>query len=205
MYPKRNQNLETLYKNSNFPFYRNFNDDFEIRNWIAVWFPIKPKANIKDFIKSEDTNEGGFIYSNRITRLPDLKEVEAQLTTADKIVFKNEEFEISLETKAYQNNTGTKGDLAIKKGFSGWGSDNRMPKNEFKSVRLKTTAGVYQLPKSALSRLYEINLELTKVYIGKNKEIYIATTNSDGSESYHAIWCLKNNKLFSMTVMQTIP
>ncbi|WP_026977764.1 hypothetical protein [Flavobacterium tegetincola] len=86
-----------------------------------------------------------------------------------------------------------------------WGRYGVIPINEIKSVSVKTKAGVYYFPKNAFSKLYEINLDQTEVYIGKQKEIYLAVSGADGSDSYDAIWCLKNGKLFSMTVMQTIP
>ncbi|MEO5911329.1 MAG: hypothetical protein ABIP95_10600 [Pelobium sp.] len=182
-----------------------FNDDFKNKDWFAVWFPIKPKHDIKDFIKSEDTKQDGFVHRSRITFLVDLKEIGAEQLSDDKFIFKAQEFELSIATKAYQKKPGTLGDLAMKTDPAQWGSYGVTPRNEFKSISVKTKAGVYYFPKNAFSKLYEINLDQTHVYIGKQKEIYLAVSGADGSDSYDAIWCLKTGKLFSMTVMQTIP
>ena len=182
-----------------------FNDDLKNKDWFAVWFPIKPKTNIKDFIKSDDTKEGGFVSRSRITFLSGFREVEAEPIAENKFIFKDEEFEISLETKVDQKEQGTLENLARKTDPAQWGSYGVTPKNELKSVSLKTKAGVYYFPKNAFSKLYDINLDQTRVYIGKKKEIYLAVSGADGSDSYNSIWCIKNGKLFSMTVMQTIP
>lgn len=182
-----------------------FNDEVESQDWFVVWFPIAPQTNVKDFIKSESTERSGFVHISRITLLNQLKQVKPQLVDSARIVFKNEEFEVSLETQSYQNPFGSKEKLGLNKDSPQWGSFGRLPKKKLKSIRLKTKSGVYQFPRNAIIGLYEINLDQTKVYVGKKKEIYIATSNADGSENYDAIWCLKNGKIFSMTVMQTIP
>lgn len=182
-----------------------FNDDFKNKDWFAVWFPIRPKTDIKDFIKSDDTKQGGFVNRSRITFLVDLKEVAAEQVSEEKFIFKNQEFELSIETKVHQSKQETVENSARKIDPEQWGKYGVIPINEIKSVSVKTEAGVYYFPKNAFSKLYEINLDQTEVYIGKQKEIYLAVSGADGSDSYDAIWCLKNGKLFSMTVMQTIP
>ena len=182
-----------------------FNDDFKNKNWFAVWFPINPQINVIDFIKSHETKEGGFVNLSRITFLSDLEKIEAERVSEVKFIFKDEEFELSLETEVDQRKQGTLGNLARKTDPAQWGSYGVAPKNELKSMSLKTKAGVYYFPKNAFSKLYDINLDQTKVYIGRKKEIYLAVSGADGSDSYNAIWCIKNGKLFSMTVMQTIP
>lgn len=182
-----------------------FNDDFKNKDWFAVWFPINPQTNIKDFIKSDDTKEGGFVNGSRVTLLSNLKEVVATQLSEDKIIFKDEEFELLLETKVAQKVQGTSGSLAKKTDPAQWGSYGVMPKNELKLLSFKNKAGVYNFPKNAFAKLFDINLEQTKVYIGKKKEIYVAVSGADGADSYNAIWCIKNGKLFAMTVMQTIP
>lgn len=182
-----------------------FNDDFKNKDWFAVWFPIKQKTDIKDFIKSDDTKQGGFVNRSRITFLADLNEVAAEQVYEEKFIFKNQEFELSIETKAYQQKQGALGNNAMEKDPDQWGSYGITPKNEIKSVSVKSKSGLYYFPKNAFSKLYDINIDQTKVYVGKKKEIYLAVSGADGSYSYNAMWCLKNNKLFSMTVMQTIP
>lgn len=182
-----------------------FNDDLKNKEWFAVWFPIKPQSDIKDFIKSDDTNQDGFVHRSRITFLAELEKVLAKQLSDDKFIFKAQEFELSIETKVDQSKQETLGNSARETDPEQWGRCGVMPINEIKSVSVKTKAGVYYFPKNAFSKLYEINLDQTEVYIGKQKEIYLAVSGADGSDSYDAIWCLKNGKLFSMTVMQTIP
>ncbi len=182
-----------------------FNDDFKSKDWFTVWFPIKPKTNIKDFIKSDNTKESGFVHRSRITFLFDLKKVGAEQISEDKFIFNDEEFELSIETKVYQKKQRTLENLAMKTDPAQWGSYGVIPRNEIKSVSFKNKAGIYYFTKNAFSKLYDINLDQTKVYIGKKKEIYLAVSGADGSDSYNAIWCIKNGELFSMTVMQTIP
>ena len=40
-----------------------------------------------------------------------------------------------------------------------------------------------------------------EIYKGRKKEIFITAA---GAENYEVAWCIKNNKVFMMTVVQTI-
>ena len=164
-----------------------FDDDLKSKDWYSVWFPIKPQPDVKGYIRSDKTHQGGFVHKSRVTFLSDLPELDSETMTNETNVFRNDEIEIVVAVESYKS------------------ADNSQPRNHLKSITLKTNAGFYQFPKSAINKLYEINLDQTKVYIGKELEVYIVTSNGDGSDSYKAMWCIKNNKLFSMTVMQTIP
>jgi len=53
--------------------------------------------------------------------------------------------------------------------------------------------------------LTDIHIDQVKVYRGRKMELFITATGADGSDGYEVAWCIKNNKLFTMTVLQTIP
>ena len=164
-----------------------FSDDLKRTDWYSVWFPINPLAGGDAYIKSEKIHQGGFVHKSRVTLLSDLQELDSETLNSERNVFRNDEIEIVVSVESNKP------------------LDNIKSRNQLKSITLKNKSGFYQLPKSAINKLYEINLDQTKVYIGKEREVYIVTNNADSSDSYQAIWCIKNNKLFSMTVMQTIP
>lgn len=50
-----------------------------------------------------------------------------------------------------------------------------------------------------------VNALITKVYRGKKGEYYIVFNAGDGADGYNIIYCLKNNKIFSMTITSTLP
>jgi hypothetical protein len=142
--------------------------------------------------------------------LSDLKKIDFNKSGDQKIIFKTNDLQIIIETNPFvkadhQLQKLNNGELKIDNKIKTWGFSGQIPKNEIKSIQLKSKRQNYFFPKAAIVGLYEIIIDYTEVYIGKNDEIFIAMKAADGSESYEMAWCLKNNKLYAMTVMQTIP
>ena len=43
-----------------------------------------------------------------------------------------------------------------------------------------------------------------EIYKGRKKEIFITAAGADGADNYEVARCIKSNKVFMMTVTQTI-
>jgi len=153
--------------------------------WSNVWFQEKQLDKHLHYLKSERVTASGYIHKSRITYLSELPEVKPVHANANKIIFKDEQSAITFEVRPAQQ---------LNEGYA-----------DLYFITIKNSSGTYNLPMEAMAGLRDIHIEQVKVYRGKKKEKFITATGADGSDSYEVAWCLKNNKLFSMTVMQTIP
>ena len=176
-------------------------DEEKNKEWINVWYQPKPDLKFKHFIRFDETPMSGFVHKSRVIFLEQLQELTPIVSDSTKFTFKNSSIEIFFEVQPYPK--GAKPSLKIDRSI--WGVYGNNAKKEIKSISLKTAKGIYYLLNEAIDKLYEINIEQTKVYLGKKHEFYITTTGADGADSYQIAWCIKNEKLHSMTVTQTIP
>lgn len=187
-----------------------FNDENKNEEWVKVWFPEKQDSLIKNFIKSERTNENGYIHKSRIAYLSEMDQLKQKKYSDQKVSFDNNKLQIIVETKKFIKSEHkiqklSDGNLKIDNRIKVWGFYGQIPRNQIQSIKLKTLNSIYIFPKEAISHLYEIILPYTQVFNGKKGDVYIAMSAGDGSDSYEIAWCVKNNEIYSMTVMQTIP
>ncbi|KIA99492.1 hypothetical protein OA93_04820 [Flavobacterium sp. KMS] len=187
-----------------------FDDERNNPEWLKIWYPINPDSKIKDFTKFRDIKEDGYIHKSRVFYLENLKEISFKNESSKKISVKNDTLQIYIESKPFEKEKhqiikDNGGGLIIDKDAFYWGFLGQIPRNELKAIKVVTNNSSYSFPKEAISGLYELNLEFTKLYIGNKNEIYINLSGADGSDSYEVVWCLKNNKIYSMTIMQIIP
>lgn len=187
-----------------------FDDESPNSEWVKVWLPINPDPKINDFIKYKDINEDGYIHRSRIVSLEELIELKIVDNNPKKVSLKNDHLQVTIETKAFEKSQhniskNKEGTMSIDDDSHYWGFKDQIPKSEIKSIKIINDGINYNFPKTSIFGLYELNLEFTKVHIGQSNEIYLEMSGADGSESYEVVWCLKNNKIFSMTVMQIIP
>ncbi|OXA88335.1 hypothetical protein [Flavobacterium hercynium] len=178
--------------------------------WLKVWLPVNPDPKIKEFLRYKSINEEGFIHKSRILYLNELKKLNLLNQNANKSTLKKDNLQVDVEIKAFDKTKHTisrikDGGYIIDNKSDFWGFSNSIPRNEFKSIKIIQNNNTYNFPKEALAHLYDLNVEFTSLFLGKNGELYLIVSGGDGSESYEIIWCLKNNRIFSMTVMQTIP
>ena len=162
-----------------------FDDEKGNQEWSNVWFQKKPVDKNLHYLKSESVTSSGYVHKSRITYLSELPEVKPVQVSPNRLVFKDKLLEITFEVKPSQQS-----------------KDGNM---EVNNISIKSSSGIYTLQKGALAGLRDIHIEQVKVYQGKKMEKYITATGADGSDSYEVAWCIKDNKLYSMTVMQTIP
>lgn len=179
-------------------------------DWVKVWLPINPDLKVKDFIKYKDINEDGYIHKSRILSLDELKDLKIINENSKKVSFKNNNLQVYIETKIFDKtqhkiSKSKAAEIVIDNDLHVWGFQNQIPKIELKTIKFVKDGKTYIFPKEAIFGLYELDLELTKLYLGQKEEIYLVMSGADGSESYEAIWCLKDNKIFSLTLMQIIP
>lgn len=162
-----------------------FDDEKGNQQWCNVWFQEKPVLKNGYYFKSENVTSDGYVHKSRIIYLNALPEVKPVPVNSNKLVFKETSFEITFEVMPSQQST--------------------LGSMELKNISIKSTSGTYTLPKDAMAGLRDVHIEQVKVYKGRKMEIYITATGADGADGYEIAWCIKNNKLYAMTVMQTIP
>jgi hypothetical protein len=187
-----------------------FDDESVDAEWLKIWYPMNPDSKIKNFIKYKDIKEDGYIHKSRVSYLDNLKKLTFKNENSNKISFKDNNLKIYIESKPIDKNNhqiakDSDGGLIIDKGLHYWGFLGQIPRNELKEIKVVSKGISYTFPKEAISGLYELNLELSGLYIGDKNEIYINLSGADGSDSYEVVWCLKNDKIYSMTTMQVIP
>ena len=132
---------------------------------------------------------------------------------SNKFIFSNNNIEIIVEIQKFEaskhkikhKTVGDNKGLIIDDYANFWGFYNQIPRNEIQSIVLKSKNYTYTFPKQAICGLYEVTLEHCRIYSGKNNEIFIHLPGGDGADGYSACWSLKNNKLFAMTVLATVP
>ena len=162
-----------------------FDDENGNQEWSNVWFQKKPVDKNLHYLKSESVISSGYVHKSRITFLSELPEVKPVQVSPSKLVFKDKLSEITFEVKPSQQ--------------------SKYGNMELDYISIKSSSGIYKIPKGALTGLRDIHIEQVKLFQGKKSEIYITATGADGSDGYEVAWCIKNNKLYAMTVMQTIP
>lgn len=162
-----------------------FDDENGNQEWSNVWFQKKTIDKNLHYLKSESVTSSGYVHKSRIAYLRELPEVKPVQVSPNKLVFKNNLSEITFDVKPFQQS-----------------KDGNM---EVNNIIIKSSSGIYTIPKGALAGLRDIHIEQVKLFQGKKREIYITATGADGSDTYQVAWCIKNNKLYAMTVMQTIP
>lgn len=182
-----------------------FNDENPNKDWVQIWLPTEPDLNNKTFIKYTNIQEGGYIHKSRLFYLSGLKQYNFKNKKTGGVYLENDHFQVYVETKSFKKekhiiSKNKEGGFYIDK-EPYWGFLDMMPKIELEFIKFNS----YNFPKQAIFGLYELNLESAVLFKGKNDELYLNMSGADGSDSYEIIWCLKNNKIFSMTVMQTIP
>jgi len=187
-----------------------FDDENGDKEWAKVWYPINPDPKNKDFIRYKDIKEEGFVHKSRILEVEKLEGFSFRTDNPKKISLKTDHLQINIEIQSFEkanHQVARKkdGGFSIDRNPDYWGLQGEIPKNEVKNIKIATGNNSYVFPKNAFMGIYDLNLEFTKLYIGKKDELYLKMSGGDGSDSYEIIWCLKNHKIFSMTVMQIIP
>ena len=138
----------------------------------------------------------GYVYKDRykvISIFPSLKilkELENSITlkkdsiqvtiTKSKFYYKNHKFK-------YVKDSPSQIELIDNKQY--WGKDGGMPKTQFERIIIKVGKKTINLPKFALTGLYEPSIHRTLINYDKLTDtFYIETSNSDGAGSYFVIW-----------------
>jgi hypothetical protein len=187
-----------------------YEDSAPKKEWLKAWITVNPDPKIKDFLRYKNVNEEGYIHKSRICYLDGLKKLNLVNESLNKSSFKKSNLQVDVEIKPFDKTKHVisrikDGGYTIDNTSDYWGFSNSIPRNEFKAIKIIQNSNIYIFPKEALAHLYDLNVEFASLFLGKNDELYLNVSGGDGSESYEIVWCLKNNKIFSMTVMQTIP
>lgn len=185
-----------------------FEEENKNTEWVKIEFPINPDPKINDYIKCLGTNEEGFIHRSRIRNLEDLKQFKVNKINSYKVELKESGFTVVIETKPFNKSTHKIKHFNNRTTIDNeipWGYFEHFETTEIKSISVKKDSVTYIFPKNSFSNLYHISTEFAQVAIGNKNEIYITIIGGDGSDTYNAIWCIKNNKIFSMTVVNAVP
>lgn len=158
------------------------------------WINIDYKKNGKEL--------NGYIYNDRVQFVSDFSKIPQISITKDKVILGNNKVRIEIEETKFikenhrltflnKNNTIlTKIDNSL---F--FGADGNIPKNQYKSIKIKINNKNVELPKGALRNIYEPNLDSHRAnYDEKNDVLYIYALNSDGSAGYQVIWVIDKKK-----------
>ncbi|HEU4496144.1 MAG TPA: SH3 domain-containing protein [Flavobacterium sp.] len=177
-------------------------------DWIAANFTPSNNLKEKKFLKFDGEEKTGFVHKSRLEELETLPAFKIKIMNADKAVHTYKDVAISVETQAFKKSDHSvvktkEGSYLIdgKEAYPYYGGDA----TEIKGIAVKSGDEVYVIPKSTFKNLFMARASDTKVYIGKKGEYYLKFDAGDGADFYSIVYCLKGNKIFSMTVTSTIP
>lgn len=177
------------------------------KDWIAIKFPISIDEKSK-FLKFEGEEKTGYIHISRLVALENLPKFEKKELNSDKVIHRNKEVEVTIETQTFQKSEHkiTQSD----KGFYLIDGEKAIPyyageTTEIKNISFKANNKTFVLPKNSFKNLLMVTAENTSIYQGNNGESYLVFYAGDGADSYNIIFCIKNDQLFSRTITSTIP
>lgn len=175
--------------------------DHLINGSIVYAFPQSDEKWISVSYQKSKTDITGYIYKNRLkfisdyTIIPEIENTINSYTLSDNnitIIINTKKFEPQKHTLSYYKND--KRILEKIDGNSILGKDGGIPTSEYKSIEIYKSGNKIIIPSTALTSLYQPNLENTKCYYDKlNDILYIESMNSDGAGGYAILWVVEKN------------
>lgn len=182
-------------------------DDNQLKDWIAVKFPVKINKNA-GYLKFEGEEKTAYIHKSRLITLEDLPHFEKNEINENKVIHHYKNIEITIETQAFKKSEhkiiqSKKGIYIIdgEKVFPYYGGVTQQIKN----ITIKSKNNDYSTPKSAFKNFMMVDANNSTVYLGQKGEMYVVLNAGDGADSYDIVFCIKDNKLFSVSTTSTIP
>ncbi len=183
-------------------------DENKSKDWVAIDFPKTNNTSEKDFLKFDGDENVGYIHKSRIVNLEDLPKLTKTEINSNKVVHSNKDLQITVETQIFTASNHKiiktkEGSFLIdgKKSYPYYGGNT----TEIKNITLKTKSNTYTFPKKSFKNLFMVNATNSIVYMGKIGEYYLEFDAGDGADGYNIIYCLKNNKVFSITITSMLP
>lgn len=140
----------------------------------------------------------GYIYNDRVKWIEELPKVAKGVEKKNAIHFSGKDIRVTLTSQKFDKSKHSfkynkEYPDAIEKidGKPFWGTDDEMPREEYKNIQIYINGKQISLPKSAYDDLYEPTFytENNSVYYDKEHDsYYIVATNSDGAGTYMVCW-----------------
>ena len=183
-------------------------EDNKPTDWIAINFPISNNRREKKFLMFDGEEKVGFVHKSRLQELETLPAFKTKEVNPDKVVHSYKDVLISIETQTFKKSDHSV--VQTKEGYYLIDGREAYPyyggnSTEIKNIILESKNKRYDFPKSTFKNFFMVNALYTKVYRGKKGEYYIVFNAGDGADGYNIIYCLKNDKIFSMTITSTLP
>ena len=200
--------LGTIIEGYAFAIASYYQDENRSKEWVAINYILKKNAKETSFLKFDGEEGLAYIHKSRLVLLESLPVFDKTIISDNKVVHAHDGVQITIETQIFKQSSH-KG-ITKKEGlyfldgqrlYPYYGGDGV----EIKSIAVKFNDKTYHFPKTAIKNLLMVNASYTDVYIGKKGEYYLVFDAGDGADGYNIIYCLKNNKLFLMTITSTLP
>ena len=161
-------------------------------NWLPVEYN-KGKKIISGFIHSSR-----IIYLNSLTPFKEVKQrdsaVELQLD-AIQIMLQTKKFSEKGRVIKYEKTDGQNYVKSIDNQFP-WGTDNSMPRFEFKAIQVRIKDKVIPFPPNTYQDLFNPNPGMTKAWLDKKTgKVYIETLNGSDASACVVVWVLKSEQV----------
>ena len=140
----------------------------------------------------------GYIYNDRVKWIEELPKVAKGVEKKNAIHFSGKDIRVTLTSQKFDKSKHSfkynkEYPDAIEKidGKPFWGTDDEMPREEYKNIQIYINGKQISLPKSAYDDLYEPTFytENNSIYYDKEHDsYYIVATNSDGAGAYMVCW-----------------
>lgn len=155
------------------------------------------KGNWTNIDYTQNAKEhNGYVYADRLTQISGYNSIPVLSKGENSISFQKDAVKITLTQQkfnkqqykfSYYKDAPTQIERINGKQY--WGTDGGLPTTAYQSVIIQIGAKTLRLPATALSNLFEPNLENTIInYDQKNDILYIHSMNSDGAGAYDVIW-----------------
>ena len=174
------------------------NEIFYIEGLSENWF----KINL-----IEENYNGGYIHSSRVQRLSDLETIGKREYRSGSLTIKDAKYEFTIGCSDFDISEHDyelqDGKWIIKiDGTSPYGVDGDYPKSEISTFQFKIDGTLVNTPISAISDLYESNLDAISIFKNTDGTIFISMVqNSDGAGGYDAILLYRNGEFLKRVII----
>jgi hypothetical protein len=145
-----------------------------------------------------NNNSSGYIYKSKALLIASLPALKNKRLFKHGCTVYDDKISVTIKSSAFDSKRHKlildKNKQFVNKidGHTVWGQDGEIPKKEITSISVAFGTTKLSIPKIAFKDLYEPNVDLLRVYMGKKGIIYIKMDNSDAAGSYTVIWTIKD-------------
>jgi hypothetical protein len=150
----------------------------------------------------------GYMYKDRIKELSSFQKIPGIKRSKSSLEMKMDSISIIIKTEKFVKGKNKliydKKDGLMINGRLIEGTDNEVPRLQYKSIEIKINSKSVIVPDSIYNDLYQPTLENTNAYYDKTTDrLFIMADNSDAAGSYSVLWVFEKGVYVTRFVIHT--